>query len=176
MEVVEEGVPIIFSDETWLFRRGVGSKKHWQDTDLRSAPEKHASKGGRNILVHAGSKDGFVGGAKLVYPSFKKPKNDDDYHGDMDGATYLKWVKEKLLPNLPEKCALVVDNAAYHSCQVSDNSGLKPPLTCASAVRFACVRGNQLTFTNSLSFPFRSRILTFYGAIIKVNRPKQKGI
>jgi hypothetical protein len=70
-------------------------------------------------LVHAGSKFGFVEGAELMFTSAHKPKPGDDYHGDMDKRIFKKWVEETLLPNLPPKCLIIMDNASYHSFQVS---------------------------------------------------------
>ena len=36
----------------------------------------------------------------------------------MNGDVFEHWFEEKLLPNLPEKCIIVLDNASYHSHQV----------------------------------------------------------
>ncbi|XP_047027978.1 uncharacterized protein LOC124636069 [Helicoverpa zea] len=36
----------------------------------------------------------------------------------MDGNNFTKYLKEKLIPNLPENSILVMDNASYHSMQV----------------------------------------------------------
>ncbi|KAJ8704312.1 hypothetical protein PYW08_013036 [Mythimna loreyi] len=36
----------------------------------------------------------------------------------MDGNNFTKYLKEKLLPNLPEIFILVMDNASYHSMQL----------------------------------------------------------
>jgi predicted O-methyltransferase YrrM len=33
----------------------------------------------------------------------------------MDGEMYEKYFSEQLLPNLPPKSVIVVDNASYHS-------------------------------------------------------------
>ncbi|XP_041968549.1 uncharacterized protein LOC121725590 [Aricia agestis] len=35
----------------------------------------------------------------------------------MDTNNFLKWLKEKLLPNLPPNGIVVIDNAPYHSTQ-----------------------------------------------------------
>ena len=34
---------------------------------------------------------------------------------EMDGKNFIKWIEEKLVPNLDEPCAIVMDNASYHS-------------------------------------------------------------
>ena len=30
----------------------------------------------------------------------------------------VRWLEDKLIPNLPPKCVLVMNNAAYHNVQV----------------------------------------------------------
>ena len=36
----------------------------------------------------------------------------------MNGDNIFKWVKEKLIPHLPPKSVLIIDNAPYHNLQV----------------------------------------------------------
>jgi hypothetical protein len=62
--------------------------------------------------VRAGNEDGFFPNAKLV---FLCKKNTADAHEEMDGEMYEKYFSEQLLPNLPPKSVIVVDNASYHS-------------------------------------------------------------
>jgi len=73
------------------------------------------SRGQRLIVVHAGSKNGFVEGAQLVY---KASSCTGDYHKEMNAVNFTKWLTEKLIPNLPPKSAIVMDNASYHSVRV----------------------------------------------------------
>ena len=61
------------------------------------------SRGQRLIVVHGGSKSGFVDGALLVY---KASCSTGDYHNEMNGDIFLKWLTEKLLPNLKSKSAI----------------------------------------------------------------------
>jgi hypothetical protein len=37
------------------------------------------------------------------------------YHDDMNWGNFEKWLKTQLIPNLPPKSVLVVDNASYHN-------------------------------------------------------------
>ncbi|PSN31296.1 hypothetical protein C0J52_28398 [Blattella germanica] len=37
----------------------------------------------------------------------------------MNFQNFSKWVEEKLLPNLPSNCLIVLDNATYHSVQIN---------------------------------------------------------
>lgn len=101
-----------------MFKRGTGKRKDWQDDNVLSCSVKHASTGERYIVCHAGGKNGFIPNASLFMSTVKEPKNHDDYHGDMDSTIFNKWFKQQLLPNLPEKAVIVIDNASYHSVQV----------------------------------------------------------
>ena len=67
-------------------------------------------KGERFIIVHAGTKDGFIPNAKDV----SKGKNAS---ADMNHENFEKWVDENLLPNLPENSVVILDNAPYHTVQ-----------------------------------------------------------
>jgi len=73
------------------------------------------SRGQRLIVVHAGSKNGFIEGAQLVY---KASCSTSDYNNEMSAAIFTKWLTEKLILNLPPKSAIVIDNASYHIVRV----------------------------------------------------------
>jgi hypothetical protein len=62
--------------------------------------------------VHAGTEKGFIPGALLI---FKSNQTTEDYHKEMNSDNYLRWVQEKLIPNLPQNSVFVIDNAAYHN-------------------------------------------------------------
>ena len=40
-----------------------------------------------------------------------------DYHQDMNSDVFESWLEKQLLPNLPQKCVLIIDNASYNSRQ-----------------------------------------------------------
>jgi hypothetical protein len=42
-----------------------------------------------------------------------------DYHDDMNHTNFMLWTKTKLLPNLPPKSVLIVDNALYHNVAIN---------------------------------------------------------
>lgn len=44
-----------------------------------------------------------------------------DYHKDMNNANFMKWVQKQLLPNLPERSVLVIENGAYHNVPIERN-------------------------------------------------------
>ena len=66
------------------------------------------SRGERLIVLHAGSKAGFLKGTELVR---KAKASTGDYHDEMNGDNFFKWVKEKLISHLPRKSVLIIDNA-----------------------------------------------------------------
>jgi len=41
------------------------------------------------------------------------------YEGTMDSKLFETWFKTRLLPNLPPKTTLVMDNAAFHRKSIS---------------------------------------------------------
>ena len=61
--------------------------------------------------MHAGTDKGFIEGASLV---FKAKTSQGDYHNEMNGEIFMRWLNERVLPNLPQSSVLVVDNAPYH--------------------------------------------------------------
>ena len=67
------------------------------------------------IILHAGYNEGFVPNAEVV---FKAHSSSGDYHGEMNHKMIVRWLEDKLIPNLPPKCVLVMVNAVYHIVQV----------------------------------------------------------
>lgn len=103
----------------------------------------HIGKGPRLIIVHAGGQAGFVEGALLI---FKSKSKTGDYHHDMNFVNFNKWTKEKLLPNLPPRSVIVMDNAAYHSVQEDK----KPTMASTKANMQAWLQRHKVEFDNSL--------------------------
>jgi hypothetical protein len=106
----------VFLDETWIFQHGNNCTFGWFDGSKEAAAKLKASNGKRFIILHAGCADGFIKNASLIFPS-KIPHL--DYHGDMSAPYFIKWALEQLIPNLPPKSCIVMDNASYHSTLVS---------------------------------------------------------
>ena len=75
-------------------------------------------RGARFILINAGSKDGYVQGAALV---FNAKATTGDYHGEVNTDLFSVWWNEKLLPNLPQNSIIVIDNASYHNTTTEDS-------------------------------------------------------
>ncbi|XP_064083062.1 uncharacterized protein LOC135199076 [Macrobrachium nipponense] len=110
---------VIFLDETWI-NQNYTVTKCWMDESSTGATgiNPPSGKGSRIIILHAGSEQGFVPNAQLVFQA----KNDGDYHHQMNHIVFEKWFREQLIPNIPQQSVIIMDNASYHSVQ-SD----KPP-------------------------------------------------
>lgn len=104
---------IYFLDESYVNERHVVGKC-WSSDKVKGL-EVSPGVGRRVIICHAGSKNGFVEGAKLVFPS---NSGKADYHHDMNSITFKKWFIEQLLPNIKPNSVIVMDNAPYHSVQL----------------------------------------------------------
>lgn len=114
---IVEKRPVVFLDETYIHNT-YHVKSCWQSKEEPGlyVPE---SAGSRWIIAHAGTEHGFINNALLI---FKSQSMSSDYHDDMNSTNFLKWMTEKLIPNLPERSLVVMDNAPYHCTQIN-----KPP-------------------------------------------------
>lgn len=106
--------PVVFLDETYIHPT-YHANKCWQ-SDEEQGVLVSDSVGSRWIIGHAGSENGFVENALLI---FKSQSKSSDYHDDMNTTNFLKWMTEKVVPNLPENCLVVMDNAPYHCTQIN---------------------------------------------------------
>ncbi|XP_042148674.1 uncharacterized protein LOC121837192 [Ixodes scapularis] len=123
-EFRRHGRYIIYLDETWV-NAGHTKQFVWQDKTVKSSQDAFlkglttglaapSGKGGRLILVHAGSSEtGFVEGAADFFRA--KKGNNADYHSEMDGTYFEGWFSSQLLPKIPPSSIIVMDNAPYHS-------------------------------------------------------------
>lgn len=89
------GRPIVFMDETYV-NSSYTVPNHWQmdDTGLHIPL---FGKGERLIILNAASEKEFIPNESLVY---KASSSSGDHHSDMNGANFVQWLKEKLIPNL----------------------------------------------------------------------------
>jgi hypothetical protein len=72
---------MVFLDETWIFQRGE-SKKTWHDDSIKSVRDSgRSSNGKRYMIVHAGTKDGFVENAGRIFACHS---NSQDYYENMN--------------------------------------------------------------------------------------------
>lgn len=111
----EEKRFICYLDETWYDTHDT-VKKGWDDGSGMCSVNVPVSRGKRIIIAHAGSVDGWVGDVLLSAKNIKSSSL--DYHEDMTSSLFEEWFMNKLLPSLPPKSVIVMDNASYHSRQV----------------------------------------------------------
>ena len=109
----------VYLDETWINQNHTVGKC-WIDSKSKSATgiKPPTGKGSRLIVLHAGTKNGFVPNCELVFQA----KNDGDYHNQMNHTVFREWFVSQLIPNIPPSSIIVMDNASYHSFQID-----KPP-------------------------------------------------
>ncbi|XP_043234052.1 uncharacterized protein LOC122392576 [Amphibalanus amphitrite] len=101
---------VIYLDETW-FSQFDFDQKGWLDDREFCGRRSVVGKGKRLIIVHAGSRDGFVGDALLTTWTDGKST---DYHDSMNAQHFEEWFSS-LLQNIPANSVIVMDNASYHS-------------------------------------------------------------
>ena len=119
----QEGRHIVYLDETWLNTNHV-IKGDWLDYPSTSTSvfEPHCKghgrvvptgKGTRLIILDAGSSQlGLIPGCGLI---FESKTNSSDYHDEMNKEHFTEWFKDTLIPRLPARSVVVMDNAPYHS-------------------------------------------------------------
>lgn len=103
--------PEVYLDESYV------NKNHsndwiWYSLEDGPSVQKPTGNGERFIIINAITKDGWIPNAKTVFKSTKKT---GDYHGQVNTALFQKWFVEMLLPNIPPKSIIIMDNAAYHN-------------------------------------------------------------
>jgi hypothetical protein len=97
----------VFIDETWIFSKG-SHRKRWQDGTLATSSKKCGEEY-RYIVVHAGSPEGFVQNAALVFKSHAKK---GDEQNNMNKQNFEKWFKAQLFSNLKSPSLIFTDNAS----------------------------------------------------------------
>lgn len=108
-----EDRPIIYLDETWFDTHDT-VRKGWVDRSTKCQTKAPSNKGKRITILHAGSENGWIPNCLLL--SAKNVKDSSlDYHEDTTAELFENWFQNSLLPNVPEKSVIVMDNASYHS-------------------------------------------------------------
>lgn len=103
--------PEVYLDESYVHKNH-SNKFTWYWNEDGATVHKPSGKGERLIIINAITKNGWVPNAKLVYKSSKRT---GDYHGQVNHELFIKWFEENLLPNIPEKSLIILDNAPYHN-------------------------------------------------------------
>ena len=125
---------IVYTDESYVNTHRAPSTT-WYHPGL---PEKNdvvrpSGKGKRLVLVHAFTNDGWLSDDEAVHDScfdvdvvipsceliYEAKKDDGDYHDNMNGSIYIRWMSNRLVPAFNKrypgkKMVLVLDNASYH--------------------------------------------------------------
>ncbi|MFS1564404.1 MAG: transposase [Candidatus Arsenophonus phytopathogenicus] len=149
---------IVYIDETWVDNNMI-FQKCWQSEDTKGCL-KDASSSKRFIILNAGSSNGFLPGARLL---FKSGTAKGDYHGHMNGENFMKWVKEMFIPNLSPNSIIVMDNAPYHTIEKD-----KPPTKY-------CKKDVMITWLQEKGVPFDpSMRKDQLFSLISDNKPSQK--
>jgi hypothetical protein len=84
---------VVFPDETWMYANGSKSKL-WSDGTSQSVKTKRPTTCTRYIILHAGTQNGSVSGASLIFVSDKKW---GDYHDLMNRENFEHWMRTQLL-------------------------------------------------------------------------------
>lgn len=135
---------LVYMDETYCHQHHMPSKAWQEDDDAEGAVkcDRVRSRGKMFIIVHALTKDRMmfktnrrgerpepgewqssrVLTCEMIYES-KKAKG--DYHENMNGTMFLKWLKQRLIPTFKalygdRKMILMLDNAPYHHVRPED--------------------------------------------------------
>lgn len=141
-EYRDAGREIVYLDETWFDTHDV-VQYGWMDDSKKCNLSGPCSRGKRIIILHAGSKDGFIPNALLL--SAKNIKQSSaDYHEDMTAELFEKWAEEQLCPNLKPNSVIVMDNASYHSRIKPDTKVPTTSTKKADIVRFMESKGMEV--------------------------------
>ncbi len=103
--------PEVYLDETYI-NKNHSCRFTWYLKEDGAWVNKPSGVGPRLIIVHAITANGWVDGAQLV---FEAKKRTGDYHGQMNWDNFSKWFETQLIPNVPPKSIIILDNAKYHN-------------------------------------------------------------
>lgn len=149
---------IIWLDETWV-NAGHCPKQGWTDDSVEGTMSVPIGKGGRIILLHAGSSEGFLPNTLLLFAS----KKTNEYHEEMDHKVFRKWFEQSLIPDLTRQSIIIMDNAKYHSKMVD-----KAPVT-SSKKEFIIewLKKHNIPFQNDM---LKSELLQ----LVRINKPEPR--
>ena len=144
----EEGRIVVYLDETWFTTR-MSHNKEWVDTTHAVTSASYSrqvppGEGERFVVVAAGTAEGFIEDTFLCFPA---KNTSGDYHGEMNGELFLRWLTSQLLPLLVHPAVLVMDNAPYHS-------QLKDDCRCPTT---ATKKSDLIKWLEQREIPFRNQ-------------------
>jgi len=109
--------PEVYLDETFI-NKNHSNQFTWYFGEDGPEVNKPSGKGERLIIVNAITMGGWVDGTRLVFEAKKKT---GDYHGQMGWENFSRWFKEQLLPNIPDRSIIIMDNASYHNAEAESS-------------------------------------------------------
>lgn len=110
--------PEVYLDETFI-NKNHSAQFTWYLEEDGPWVNKPSGKGPRLIIVNAITAQGWVKGAELV---FEAKKRTGDYHGQMNWENFSMWFADQLLPNIPSRSLIILDNARYHNVLLEGSS------------------------------------------------------
>jgi transposase len=123
---VSDGFEIFYGDET-MMHNNLTSKWEWTDgsADISSRRQFMTRNTWKAGVCCLGSRMGVLQPSIMFYDLNKHPPTRCrthpqwrvDFYGNMNGERFLKWWVTKVLPYLPSKAVVVLDNASYHKRQ-----------------------------------------------------------
>ncbi len=167
---------VTYIDETWVWDE-ITTKSDWHDRRVMANPAlprldprythnpPAAKNKGKRILILAAMNEDQVFPPVYVFSSHKNNEPvPDDYHKEMTSEVFFDWFK-KMLPGLPPRQAIMVDNAPYHR-----KLSYCPPNMKAS-------KDEMLSFLREKKIPFPKTKITkvkLYKLYVQPNREKYK--
>ncbi len=107
--------PAVYLDETFVNQNHSGQFAWYLEEDGPWV-NKSSGKGPRLIIVHAMTVAGGVQGAAL---GFEAAQRTGEYHGQMNWENFSTGFAEQLLPHIPSRALIILDNAPYHDVKKS---------------------------------------------------------
>lgn len=98
----------VYLDESFLHHHHGNPFSWFSEGDFLQRP---TGKGRRWCFIHALLEQGLVAKAFRIVEA---KKSRGDYHHLCNAQCFLDWWQQQLLPNLPARCVIVVDQASYH--------------------------------------------------------------
>ena len=114
-----DGLPLrpeVYLDETFI-NKNHSQQTTWYAEDDGPWVNKPSGVGPRLIIGHAITRDGWIDRGQLC---FEAKKRTGDYHGQMNWANFSTWFTQVLMPNLPPRSLIMMDNAGYHNTLAAD--------------------------------------------------------
>ncbi len=108
--------PEVYPDETCI-NKNHSQRLTWYQEEDGPWVNKPSGVGPRLVIVNAITVAGWVGGAELVSEA---KKCTGDYHGRMNWENFSNWFEKQLLPNIPKRSVIIMDNAGYHNVLAED--------------------------------------------------------